>query len=53
MISNNVDHLEQAIRASAEADRCQANRPKGWDDRPDVPAHFADQQRPSTPEGAP
>ena len=53
MISNNVDHLEQAIRASAEADRRQANRPEGWDDRPYIPAHLADQQGPSTPEGAP
>ena len=42
MISRNMDHLEQALRASTEANNRQADRPDGWDDRPYIPGHVAE-----------
>ena len=42
MISRNMDHLEQALRASTEANNRQADRPDRWDDRPYIPDHVAE-----------
>ena len=42
MIPHVVDHLEQAIRASTEAERHQESHPERWDDRPYIPEHLAD-----------
>ena len=55
MISHNVDHLEQAIRASTEANNRQADRPERWDDRPYIPDHLAEPaaERSDTPTEAP
>ena len=57
MISHNVNHLKQAIRALTEVERRQGSRPEGWDNGPNIPAHLVDQTvhtlRTNTPAGAP
>ena len=55
LISHNVNHLELAMRASTEADHCQASHPKRWDDRRYIPEHLAEPtvQRLNTPTEAP
>mgnify|MGYP001804442597 CR=1 FL=1 len=55
LISHNVNHLELAMRASTEADHCQASHPKRWDDRRYIPEHCAEPtvQWPITPTEAP
>ena len=55
MISHNMDHLEQAISATTEANNRQADRPERWDDRPYIPDHLDEPvaQRSDTPTEAP
>ena len=55
MISRNMDHLEQALSASTEANNRQADRPERWDDRPYIPDQVAEPavERSDTPTEAP